>query len=46
VMVIALRRLRHDQQRQFVDMQSEFPFSHRGAVHTDGADDPLGRPRF
>jgi len=46
VVVVALRRLRHDQQAQYVDMQSEFPFGHRGAVPTHGADDSSGRMRF
>ena len=46
VVVVALRRLHQDQQHRYVDMQSELPFSHRGAAHTDGTDDPLGRPRF
>ena len=39
VVVLALRRLRQDQQRSFIDVQSEFPFSHREAVYDNGADD-------
>ena len=46
VVVIALRRFRQDQQRQYVDVQSEFPFGHRGAARTDGADDSSGRLRY
>jgi len=45
VVVVALRRLHQDQQRSFVDMQSEFPFGHRGAP-TPGADDSSGRLRY
>ncbi len=39
VVVLALRRLRQDQQRSFIGIQSEFPFGHREAVYDDGADD-------
>jgi hypothetical protein len=39
VVVLALRRLRTDQQRSVIDVQSEFPFSHRDAVYDNGADD-------
>jgi hypothetical protein len=46
VVVVALRRLRQDQQHQYVDVQSEFPFGHRGAARTDGADDSSGRLRY
>ncbi len=46
IVVVALRRLRQDQQRPYVDVQPEFPFSHRGAGRNDGADDSSDRHRF
>jgi hypothetical protein len=39
VVVLALRRLPTDQQRSVINVQSEFPFSHRDAVYDNGADD-------
>ena len=45
VIVLALRRLPQDQPRPFVDVQSEFPFNHRGAS-SPGADDLQGRLRY
>jgi hypothetical protein len=39
VVVLALRRLRQDQQRSAFDAQSEFPFGHRDTVYDNGADD-------
>ena len=45
VVVLALRRLPHDQPRSLLDAQYEIPFSHRGAPMS-GADDLQGRLRF
>lgn len=44
VVVVALRRLRHDAQSLYCDVQSEFPFSHRGVVDFDDAGDFVGMP--
>ncbi len=46
IVVVALRRLRQDQQRSYMDVQPEFPFNHRGIGRNDDADDSSGRPRF
>lgn len=46
IVVVALRRLRQDQQRSYADLQPEFPFSHRGVGRNDGADDSSDRHRF
>ncbi len=46
IVVVALRRLRQDQQRPYVDAQPEFPFNHRGVGRNDGADDLSDRHRF
>ena len=46
IVVVALRRLRQDQQRPYVDVQPEFPFNHRGVGRSDDADDSSDRHRF
>lgn len=46
VIVVALRRLRQDQQQQYTDLQSDFPFNHRGPTQTHGTDDSQGRLRY